>query len=57
VEPGDARGWAGAVERLLDDRQVTRLSEGANLLWRDRYSPERALLALEDVYRRALSGM
>jgi glycosyltransferase involved in cell wall biosynthesis len=56
VAPGDAGAWADAVERLLDDRESERLGQGAWLLWRDRYSPERALQNLEDAYRRAVAS-
>jgi glycosyltransferase involved in cell wall biosynthesis len=55
VEPDDVAGWTDAAERLLDDRLVRRLGDGAYRLWNDRYSPRRALDALEDSYRRALS--
>jgi glycosyltransferase involved in cell wall biosynthesis len=56
VPPGDADAWSDAVERLLDDRESARLGEGAWRLWRDRYSPERALQNLEDAYRRAVAS-
>jgi glycosyltransferase involved in cell wall biosynthesis len=56
VAPGDAGAWANAVERLLDDRESERLGEGAWRLWRDRFSPERALQNLEDAYRRAAAS-
>ncbi len=56
VPPADADAWAGAVERLLDDRESERLGEGAVQLWRDRYSPERALEHLETAYRLALAS-
>jgi glycosyltransferase involved in cell wall biosynthesis len=56
VPPGDAEAWSDAVERLSDDRESTRLGEGAWRLWRDRYSPERALQNLEDAYRRAVAS-
>lgn len=55
VEPDDVAGWTEATERLLDDRLVSRLGDGAYRLWNDRYSPRRALDALEESYRRALS--
>jgi glycosyltransferase involved in cell wall biosynthesis len=56
VAPSDAGAWADAVERLLDDRESERLGQGAWRLWRDRYSPERALQNLEDAYRRAVAS-
>jgi glycosyltransferase involved in cell wall biosynthesis len=56
VAPGDADAWSDAVERLLDDRESERLGQGAWRLWRDRYSPERALQNLEDAYRRAVAS-
>ncbi len=55
VPPGEADAWADSVERLLDDRESERLGHGAWQLWRERYSPERALENLEEAYRRALS--
>ena len=56
AEPDEVAEWASAVERLLDDRQAKQLGDGAYRLWTDHYSPKRALGALEDAYRRALSG-
>jgi glycosyltransferase involved in cell wall biosynthesis len=57
VAPGEARAWADAVERLLDDRESERLGQGAWRRWRDQYSPERALPNLEDAYRRAAASV
>ena len=37
-------------------RKVKRLSDGAWQAWRERYSPERGLEALEASYQRALNG-
>jgi glycosyltransferase involved in cell wall biosynthesis len=50
VAPRDAVGWRSAVDALLDDSKSERFGEGAWLKWSDRYSPERALGALEAVY-------
>lgn len=55
VAPGDADAWSDAIARLGDDRESERLGQGAWRLWRDRYSPERALQNLEVAYRRAVS--
>jgi hypothetical protein len=41
---------------LSDDREVERLSEGAWQAWREHYSPERGLTALEASYRHALNA-
>jgi glycosyltransferase involved in cell wall biosynthesis len=56
VAPGHAGAWAAAVDKLLDDRESERLGQGAWRVWRDRFSPERALQNLEDAYRRAVAS-
>jgi glycosyltransferase involved in cell wall biosynthesis len=56
VSPDDADAWAGSVERLIDDRESERLGHGAWKLWRERYSPERAIQNLEEAYHLALSS-
>ncbi len=55
VLSGDPAAWAAAAERLLDDAESVRLGDGAYRAWRERYSPERGLEALEDVYREAIA--
>jgi glycosyltransferase involved in cell wall biosynthesis len=54
--PGDSSSWTEAIGSLSDDRKVKRLSDGAWQAWRERYSPERGLEALEASYQRALNG-
>ena len=54
VPPRDPAALAGAVRRLADDVESERLGEGAWGLWRSKYTPERALEALEAVYQQAL---
>jgi glycosyltransferase involved in cell wall biosynthesis len=53
--PGDAGALAAAVRKLEDDRECTRLGEGAWKEWNARYSPEVGLKELEEAYRRALA--
>jgi glycosyltransferase involved in cell wall biosynthesis len=55
VAVGDDRAWAEAAARMQRDDLSRRLGEGAYRAWLDRYSPERALAALEDAYARAVS--
>lgn len=52
---GTREAWAGAMGRLGDDLETQRLGDGAWERWRDRYSPDRGLGALKEVYARALS--
>jgi glycosyltransferase involved in cell wall biosynthesis len=54
VPPRDPAALAGAVRRLAADVESERLGEGAWGLWRSKYTPERALEALEAVYQQAL---
>ena len=54
--PGDPSSWRDAIGSLSDDREVKRLSDGAWQAWRERYSPERGLEALEASYQQALNG-
>ena len=55
VSPGAPVELASAATRLLDNAVSEQLGEGAWGLWRDRFSPERALDQLEASYRQALS--
>ena len=51
VAPGDSRGLATAVGRLLDDRQMaTRLGEAARQLIQDRFSVDRMVHSTEQLY-------
>ena len=56
VPPDDADAWADSLDRLIDDRESERLGHGAWKLWRERYSPERAIQDLEEAYHLALSS-
>jgi glycosyltransferase involved in cell wall biosynthesis len=56
IERGDLAGWRAAVARLADDGESIRLGEAAHELWRERFSPERGLAQLEDVYERAVDA-
>jgi glycosyltransferase involved in cell wall biosynthesis len=53
VPPGDPQALADAVRQLSDDAECHRLGDGAWRLWNERYTPDRALKALEGAYRRA----
>jgi glycosyltransferase involved in cell wall biosynthesis len=55
VSPTQPGAWTEAANRLLDDAETSRLGEGAHRVWLGRFSPERALQALEDSYRTAIS--
>jgi glycosyltransferase involved in cell wall biosynthesis len=55
LPPGEQEAWAQGVERLLDDVESERMGSSAKEVWSNRYSPERGLRDLEDVYLRALS--
>jgi glycosyltransferase involved in cell wall biosynthesis len=55
VSPGVREEWADAVLRLLDDAFAAQLGDGAWSVWRERFSPERALDELESCYLQALS--
>ena len=54
VPPDVPAAWAEAM-RALDDVASSRLGGGAYAAWRDRYSPERGLEALEFAYRDAMA--
>jgi glycosyltransferase involved in cell wall biosynthesis len=51
LPPGDASGWVGAIERLMDDSESERLGRGALRMWAEQYSPEPGLARLEEAYR------
>jgi glycosyltransferase involved in cell wall biosynthesis len=53
VPPGDPAALAAAVEQLSDDAESGRLGDGAWRAWRELYSPEKSLSALERAYERA----
>jgi glycosyltransferase involved in cell wall biosynthesis len=56
VRPRGTGGWRSAIEELLDDTTSERFGQGAWLKWRDDYSPDCALRALETVYSDVMSG-
>lgn len=47
--------WADAARRLLDDAESERLGDRAHEVWRERFSPARALEDLEGTYREAIA--
>jgi len=51
LPPGDAKAWAGAIERLIDDSESERLGRGGLRMWAEQFSPERGLARLEEAYR------
>ena len=53
VDASDPRGWAAAVASLSDDATAERMGAAAYRIWRDAYSPERALEMLEQGYAAA----
>lgn len=53
VSPRRPGAWAEAVVQLLNESETERLAEGAYQLWKSRYSPERALENLNEVYQSA----
>jgi glycosyltransferase involved in cell wall biosynthesis len=56
VPPGDAGAIAGAVSRLLDDRELARrLGCAARRLIASRFSVQRMVGATEDVYATLLA--
>jgi glycosyltransferase involved in cell wall biosynthesis len=56
VDPDDDDAWRAAILRLGDDDRAEELGARAVELWRDRYSPEVALAALERAYCDAIAG-
>ena len=54
VDPSDEMALSDAIGRLSDPPENRRLGKGAYRLWRERYSPERALGHLETAYEQAL---
>ena len=53
VDPTDEAAWLDAVTRLNDATVSRSLGEGARSLWAERFSPERSLHALEEIYEGA----
>jgi glycosyltransferase involved in cell wall biosynthesis len=56
VPPGDARALADATRALMEEAGAERMGEGAHRTWRERYTPEHGLEALEEAYRAAIEG-
>ena len=54
VPEGDLPAWREAVTRLLDDRYASELGENARIEWENKYSPTKALQALEVAYSSVL---
>ena len=52
--PGDTASWIDMVNQLKDDQLSIRLGSGARRAWQQNYSPDRAIVALEQVYRAVL---
>ncbi|MEX0746360.1 MAG: glycosyltransferase, partial [Rhodothermales bacterium] len=53
VEPGDVRGLAGAIRRLIDDPELRRrLGHRARQLFDETYSPVRVAREFMSVYER-----
>lgn len=56
VPPHDERAWAAALTRLNDDEESHRMGAAARTLWKTRYGPDDALVALERSYGEALGA-
>lgn len=54
VPLADARKWEEAAERLLDDREASRLGQGAWQAWQKHFGPDQALRNLEEAYGEVL---
>jgi glycosyltransferase involved in cell wall biosynthesis len=54
AEPGSPESWRKALGRLAEDRESSRLGEGAFRAWTERYTPEQGIRDLEAAYREAL---
>jgi glycosyltransferase involved in cell wall biosynthesis len=54
LPPRDIRAWTEATERLLEDSESERMGEAGWQLWAERYTPEKALLNLQNCYQKAL---
>jgi glycosyltransferase involved in cell wall biosynthesis len=54
VQSAHAGAWGAAFDKLAAEDFAHRLGEGAQRIWRERYSPKRGLAELEDAYARAL---
>ena len=50
AEPGSAEEWRAAVQLLNRDEESVRMGGNAHRAWRELYSPQRAIEALEGVY-------
>jgi len=50
AEPGVAEEWRAAVQLLNRDEESLRMGGNAHQAWRELYSPQRAIGALEGVY-------
>lgn len=55
VPTRDVVGWREALGGLLQDGVSSRLGNGANEVWRKRFTPERALKELEAAYTLAIN--
>jgi glycosyltransferase involved in cell wall biosynthesis len=55
AEPGIPQAWRDAVSRLQNDEDSLRLGEGAWHRWREYFTPQRGLAALESNYREAMT--
>jgi glycosyltransferase involved in cell wall biosynthesis len=56
VQPGDSRGLAAAIARLLDDRNMaTRLGHAARQVIADRFSVDRMVTSTEQLYLELLA--
>jgi glycosyltransferase involved in cell wall biosynthesis len=51
---GDPNAWTAAMQKLLADHEAVRLGRRGWQLWKERFSPERGLEGLEEVYQRAI---
>ena len=56
AEPGIVEQWRAAVEQLGSDAESERMGALAYAAWQERYSPERAAPALEEVYADAIAS-
>ena len=54
VPAGDPDAWREALGTLLDDATSERLGAGAIERWRERYTPQGGVFALERLYRAAI---
>jgi glycosyltransferase involved in cell wall biosynthesis len=54
VPPGDIGAWTGAIDHLLEDSESERMGIAGWGLWAEYYTPLRALLNIEDCYKKAM---